>query len=151
MSDLSFDPCPVKPDRPCLSEVVERHEGVTVEVLRCRRCGRRSIQWMRPEIAALAEEMEHQAEGTTKTAAEEPKPRRYWDGAESWLRELQKYNVSAVAMIALVDDEDVSNITVTYDTGPFEIAMMAGILQMIANKKYCDMNDDDREEDDDEG
>jgi NMD protein affecting ribosome stability and mRNA decay len=53
--------------------VVERHDGVTVEVLRCRRCGRRTIQWMRPEIAALQDAMIEAAEkeaehGTTGKA-----------------------------------------------------------------------------------
>ncbi len=54
---MDYDVCRVNAPLPCLYEVVERHEGVVVEVLRCRRCGRRTVQWMRPEIAALEEAM----------------------------------------------------------------------------------------------
>lgn len=54
---VDWDPCRAKREMPCLYETVERHEGVIVEVLRCKRCGRRTIQWMRPEIAALEEAM----------------------------------------------------------------------------------------------
>lgn len=50
---------------PCLNDVIERHDGVTVEVLRCRRCGRVHVQWMRPEIAALQDAMEGSNEQTT--------------------------------------------------------------------------------------
>lgn len=57
MDRIDWDPCRVRPGQPCLSDVIERHEGVVVEVLRCRRCGRLSVQWMRPEIAALEEAM----------------------------------------------------------------------------------------------
>jgi hypothetical protein len=55
---FDWDPCRARKDRPCLNDVIERHEGVVVEVLRCRRCGRVSVQWMRPEIAALQDAME---------------------------------------------------------------------------------------------
>lgn len=142
-----FDNCRANPGKPCLYDVVEKHEGVTVEVLRCRRCGRRTIQWLRPEIAALQDAM---TEGESKTAAEEPEPREYWEAAESWLRELQQYDVNAVAMVALIDDPDVHNVIVTHGTGPFELASMAGILQMLAAHKYGDSQQGPGEEDEDE-
>jgi len=30
---------------PCTYDVIEEHRGVTVRVLRCRRCGRQEIEW----------------------------------------------------------------------------------------------------------
>ncbi len=33
------------PVDPCIYEEVERHEGVTVTVLRCKRCGHVEIEW----------------------------------------------------------------------------------------------------------
>jgi hypothetical protein len=32
---------------PCSYDVIEEHRGVTVRVLRCRRCGRQEIEWER--------------------------------------------------------------------------------------------------------
>lgn len=159
-----WEPCQARPEGPCLNEVVERHDGVTVEVLRCRRCGRRTIQWMRPEIAALQDaiiEGENTASPIadetpppkrTKTAAGEPEPREYWEAAEAWLRTLQQYNVNCVAMAALIDDPDVHDVIVTHGTGPFELSAIAGILQMMASHKYGEAVEDiDDEEDDEDG
>lgn len=159
-----FDNCRANPGKPCLYDVVEKHEGVTVEVLRCRRCGRRSIQWLRPEIAALQDAMTEEtgeriaatsastgpAMTEAKTDAEAPEPREYWEAAETWLRELQQYDVSAVAMVALTDNPDVHDVIVTHDTGPFELASMAGILQMLAAHKYGESQQGPGEEDEDE-
>ena len=32
---------------PCTYDVIEEHRGVTVRVLRCRRCGHQEIEWTR--------------------------------------------------------------------------------------------------------
>lgn len=42
----------IKPDGeneldPCVYEVIEQHEGVTVEVLKCRKCGHIEVTWRR--------------------------------------------------------------------------------------------------------
>ena len=34
---------------PCCYDVVEKHENVTVEVLRCYRCGKQELSWYDPE------------------------------------------------------------------------------------------------------
>lgn len=34
---------------PCRYEVVERYRNVTVEVLRCKKCGHTDISWFRQE------------------------------------------------------------------------------------------------------
>ena len=44
----------IKPDGvneldPCMYEVLEVHENVTVEVLRCKKCGHTEVSWYRPE------------------------------------------------------------------------------------------------------
>lgn len=170
---MDYDICRANPGMPCLYDVVERHDSVTVEVLRCRRCGRRSIQWMRPEIAALQDAIMEaaddptsstadtvppspQGEGPTKTAAETPEPRDYWETAEMFLKELQPLKVQSMALIALTDDPGVHDVVSVFGAGPFELASMAGVLQMHAAYQYGKANDEDPdddgedEEDDDE-
>lgn len=55
MSKCSFgEGITIKPDGvneldPCFYEVAEVHENVTVEVLRCKRCGHIEISWYRPD------------------------------------------------------------------------------------------------------
>lgn len=44
----------IKPDGvneldPCLYETIETHENVTVEILRCKRCGNIEISWYRKD------------------------------------------------------------------------------------------------------
>lgn len=34
---------------PCTYDVIEEHRGVTVRVLKCRRCGHQEIEWTRGE------------------------------------------------------------------------------------------------------
>lgn len=34
---------------PCAYEVIERYCNVTIEVLRCKRCGRTEISWFRQD------------------------------------------------------------------------------------------------------
>lgn len=147
---MDYDNCRANPGKPCLYDVVERHDGVTVEVLRCRRCGRRSIQWMRPEIAALQDAMTGE-EPPAKTAAGEPEPRDYWPAVESWLKEAAKYPITAAAMVALTADENVHDVAVVYNAGPFETATMASVLQLMAGHKYDLMREDDDEDPEDDG
>lgn len=171
MDEKDFDICRANPGKPCLYDVAERHEGVVVEVLRCRRCGRRSIQWMRPEIAALQDAMVEaeddpssvtadavppspQGEGVqTKTAAEAPEPRDYWEAAEMFLKELQPLKVQSMALIALTDDPGIHDVMSVFGAGPFELASMAGVLQMHAAYQFGKVNDEDPDDDgeDEEG
>ena len=50
MEKCSCDGITIKPDGvheldPCLYELIEEHKNVTVEVLRCVRCGHIEITW----------------------------------------------------------------------------------------------------------
>jgi hypothetical protein len=166
-SSCDFDICRANPGKPCLYDVAERHEGVVVEVLRCRRCGRRSIQWMRPEIAALQDAMTGDAGERiaaasvstdpamteAKTDAEAPEPRDYWEAAEMFLKELQPLKVQSMALIALTDDPGVHDVVSVFGAGPFELASMAGVLQMHAAYQFGKANDEDPDDDgeDEEG
>ena len=47
---MKFKPDGVHELDPCKYEVVERHENVTVEILRCRNCGHQEITWYRNNI-----------------------------------------------------------------------------------------------------
>ena len=42
---MEIRPDGVNPLDPCSYDVVEEHHGVTVRVLRCRRCGHQEIEW----------------------------------------------------------------------------------------------------------
>jgi hypothetical protein len=78
---------------------------------------------------------------------EQPEKRDYWEAVEIFLKELQPLSVQAVAMVALTADEDVHDVVSIYGAGPFELASMAGILQMHAGYQYSQLNDDDEEDD----
>lgn len=52
----------VKPDGthdldPCEYEVVETYRNVTIEVLRCKKCGHIELAWRRQENTEVLEEM----------------------------------------------------------------------------------------------
>lgn len=55
MDKCSFgDGITIKPDGiheldPCLYEPIEIYKNVTVEILRCKRCGNIDIQWIRQD------------------------------------------------------------------------------------------------------
>ncbi len=169
MDEKDFDICRANPGKPCLYDVAERHEGVVVEVLRCRRCGRRSIQWMRPEIAALQDAMIGDAdaphpspaatpspreEGLTeaKTAADTPEPRDYWEMVEELLRDLQERKVRSLIAVALIDDENIHDVLSVWGAGPYELSDAAGILQLHAGLLFNQINgsEDEEDEEDDE-
>jgi hypothetical protein len=144
---VDYEPCRAQPDRPCLNEVVERHEGVTVEVLRCRRCGRLSTQWMRPEIAALEEATEAQVGKTLPKPP--PEPKEYWPAVEHWLQRIHDLKVRSVVNIALIDDEAVNDVVSVYDAGPSELAMLGGLLiHYAANPLQDDFEEEDEADDD---
>ena len=42
---MEIKPDGVNPLDPCSYDVIEEHHGVTVRVLRCRRCGHQEIEW----------------------------------------------------------------------------------------------------------
>ena len=129
--------------KPCLNDVVERHDGVTVEVLRCRRCGKQTIQWKRPEIATLEDSIAEAAASAPNAA---PEPRDYWEAVEHFLRTLQNMKVRSLGLVALVDDEEAHDVVCTYDSSPWEIASMAGLLQLHAANRERE----DREEAEDD-
>lgn len=83
--------------------------------------------------------------------SKQPEQREYWEAAELFLKELQPLHVQAVAMVALTDDPDVHDVVSVYGAGPFELASMAGILQMHAGYQYSQINgEEDEDEEDDE-
>ena len=171
MGELDYEPCRADRSGPCLNEVVERHKGVTVEVLRCRRCGRRTVQWMRPELAALEEALVGEAEDggegpphqsaaptaspqgeafrTSKTD-DEPEPRDYWEAVEEFLKELQRYRVRSLAMVALTNDPAAHDVTSVWGAGPFELSDAAGVLQLHAGYMFQRANEDEDDEDEDD-
>lgn len=82
--------------------------------------------------------------------SKQPEQREYWEAAELFLKELQPLHVQAVAMVALTDDPDVHDVVSVYGAGPFELASMAGILQMHAAYQFGKINDDEDPEDESE-
>jgi hypothetical protein len=85
--------------------------------------------------------------------SEKPEPRDYWEAAEMFLRELQPLKVQSMALIALTDDPGVHDVVSVFGAGPFELASMAGVLQMHAAYQFGKANDEDPDDDgeDEEG
>lgn len=75
----------------------------------------------------------------------------YYKAVEDFLRQCEGMKVRAMALVALVDDEEAYDVVRTYEAGPHELASCAGILQMQAAYLYNEMNKDyDEEEENDE-
>lgn len=75
----------------------------------------------------------------------------YYKAVEDFMRQCEGMKVRAMALVALVDDEEAYDVICTYEAGPNELASCAGILQMQAAYLYNEMNKDyDEEEENDE-
>lgn len=46
LDGIDIRPDGIHPLDPCIYGIEERHEGVTVEVLRCRKCGHKEVTWI---------------------------------------------------------------------------------------------------------
>lgn len=64
----------------------------------------------------------------------------YYKAVEGFLRQCEGMKVRAMALVALVDDEEACDVVCTYKTGPRELASCAGILQMQAGYLYNEIN-----------
>lgn len=70
----------------------------------------------------------------------------YYKAVEDFMRQCEGMKVRAMALVALVDDEEAYDVLCTYDTGPYELASCAGILQLEAGLLYNEVNKDYNEE-----
>lgn len=75
----------------------------------------------------------------------------YYKAVEGFLRQCEGMKVRAMALVALVDDEEAYDVVCTYKTGPHKLASCAGILQMQAAYLYNEANTEyDEEEENNE-
>lgn len=72
-----------------------------------------------------------------------PETRPYFEAVEEFLRELQEHSVTSLCMVALCSDEDTYDVISQWNSGPFEMASMAGIIQMHSTLMYIDANDEE--------
>ena len=59
--------------------------------------------------------------------------KEYYEAIEAFMREIDGLHVKSIGLVALVDEADIFDVVSCYDTGPHELAAMAGILQMHAD------------------
>lgn len=64
----------------------------------------------------------------------------YYATIERFMKSTEDLHVTAVALIALSDEEGVFDVVSTYNAGPHELAACAGILQMHAAHAFEEAN-----------
>jgi len=67
----------------------------------------------------------------------------YYPALEDFIRELEERKVTALCMVALCADDSIHDVVGTYNAGPFELAMAAGVLQLHAGVVYREVNEED--------
>lgn len=74
----------------------------------------------------------------------------YYEAIEAFMKEIDGLHVKSIGLVALVDETDIFDVVSCYDTGPHELAAMAGILQMHAAHRYEEVNRETEEDEDEQ-